>query len=534
MKRRFLLFFLLFVGAICNQSFGDFIFTENVLPIIQTEKFEYMGYLAYEDARNDGVKRFYVTGAKWRPDYYAYEVKLLEIEVSTAGYVQREIGSCNYGDFIFEYHYFLIAKLHNDNKNRIYIWFRDSGLIEYEWDGNQWKKTVIIPTGFSAPLKTAATKTSDTIFAFLPKNFQTGKLKEDGVERLYFENMEYTFTGSSFTLTDVLPPFGDNYGTHYNFIISDGRNDGKERIYCLGMNQFSEIWWENGSWQKMTTEVFLKDYTNFVIGPGRNDGKNRIYFKCLFDEYLGEISWENNQWITRKYKVGNIQDISLGGGFYRTLSTNVDILTITTISDARNDGVQRLYFVDGSASADAVVELTWNGSGWDLKEYPLKDRTFLSGPVFAVLSTLTPLNAVIRQSISPASIRKVNGVDYVEMNKAYTSSGDEYVFAYPQQAYNSEKSVRDKLQPVNNYFQRGMGWTSVWYYVDEPGNVSLKIYNVSGELVKILVDGWRDKGQYCEVWTGRNEAGNICGSGIYLVNLVTKNNNITKKICMVK
>jgi flagellar hook assembly protein FlgD len=65
--------------------------------------------------------------------------------------------------------------------------------------------------------------------------------------------------------------------------------------------------------------------------------------------------------------------------------------------------------------------------------------------------------------------------------------------------------------------------------------VSLKIFNVAGQLVKTLVDGQRIAGQVYEAnWNGLNNSGQPVSSGVYFYKLVARNFTQTKKMVLLK
>jgi len=73
------------------------------------------------------------------------------------------------------------------------------------------------------------------------------------------------------------------------------------------------------------------------------------------------------------------------------------------------------------------------------------------------------------------------------------------------------------------------------YFIINPTKVNLGIYNVMGELVRVLVnDENRAPGLYQEPWSGKNEEGSDVASGIYLVHIEIKGATATEKICVVK
>jgi hypothetical protein len=77
--------------------------------------------------------------------------------------------------------------------------------------------------------------------------------------------------------------------------------------------------------------------------------------------------------------------------------------------------------------------------------------------------------------------------------------------------------------------------TTIDFTVKELAPVSVKIYNVSGQLVKTLVNDRFEPGVTHQVsWDGRNDAGQAVSSGVYFYKLVTKNFTQTKKMVLLK
>lgn len=61
--------------------------------------------------------------------------------------------------------------------------------------------------------------------------------------------------------------------------------------------------------------------------------------------------------------------------------------------------------------------------------------------------------------------------------------------------------------------------TNIHYKLDRPGYVSLKIFNMQGRLVKVLVNEFQNEGQYIAKWHGRDVENNEAASGVYLYRL---------------
>jgi hypothetical protein len=76
--------------------------------------------------------------------------------------------------------------------------------------------------------------------------------------------------------------------------------------------------------------------------------------------------------------------------------------------------------------------------------------------------------------------------------------------------------------------------TTIKYSIKERGYVSLKIYNVSGQLVRTLVNREMKPGAHKETWKGLSNAGTSVSSGVYFYKLVAKDFSTTKKMVLLK
>ncbi len=82
----------------------------------------------------------------------------------------------------------------------------------------------------------------------------------------------------------------------------------------------------------------------------------------------------------------------------------------------------------------------------------------------------------------------------------------------------------------------GRSGTNISYQVggNDPCPVSLKIYNITGQLVKTLVDDNKTPGRYNAAWDGRSDKDQKVSAGIYIYRLQAGEKNITKKMVLVK
>ncbi|MBI4727452.1 T9SS type A sorting domain-containing protein [candidate division TA06 bacterium] len=76
--------------------------------------------------------------------------------------------------------------------------------------------------------------------------------------------------------------------------------------------------------------------------------------------------------------------------------------------------------------------------------------------------------------------------------------------------------------------------TTISYQLPQAGQVSLKIYNINGQLVKTLVDRVQGAGAYRIKWDGKDESGQAVASGVYLYQIKTGKQGDIKKMILLK
>ena len=76
--------------------------------------------------------------------------------------------------------------------------------------------------------------------------------------------------------------------------------------------------------------------------------------------------------------------------------------------------------------------------------------------------------------------------------------------------------------------------TAISFGLAENGRVTLSIYDVSGRLVRTLIDETRNAGLYRETWDGRNAGGAAVSSGVYFYRLRAGTFSGTKKMVLTR
>jgi flagellar hook assembly protein FlgD len=76
--------------------------------------------------------------------------------------------------------------------------------------------------------------------------------------------------------------------------------------------------------------------------------------------------------------------------------------------------------------------------------------------------------------------------------------------------------------------------TKIEFDIFSAGNVEIAVYNLLGQKIKTLFNGYRPTGPYYVMWDGRNASGHAVSSGVYFYRLEAKNFSKTKKMLLVK
>jgi hypothetical protein len=98
----------------------------------------------------------------------------------------------------------------------------------------------------------------------------------------------------------------------------------------------------------------------------------------------------------------------------------------------------------------------------------------------------------------------------------------------------SGKNIPDNLRLFQNYPNPFNPHTTIKYSTRNFGFVSLKIYDISGRLVKNLISGNQLPGEYFISWDGNNENMKPSASGIYFCQLAVDNNMQVMKLHLLK
>ncbi|HPN39159.1 MAG TPA: T9SS type A sorting domain-containing protein [Melioribacteraceae bacterium] len=138
----------------------------------------------------------------------------------------------------------------------------------------------------------------------------------------------------------------------------------------------------------------------------------------------------------------------------------------------------------------------------------------------------------------------VNNIIRINENKfmliGYTNSKDNYIddifityFETNTTNVNGE-SYLPKDYLYNNYPNPFNPSTTINYSIAEASEVKLRIFDVTGQIVKELVNEYKNSGFYSVFWEGKNDRGDFVASGVYYCLLTAGNRSFINKLALIK
>jgi len=76
--------------------------------------------------------------------------------------------------------------------------------------------------------------------------------------------------------------------------------------------------------------------------------------------------------------------------------------------------------------------------------------------------------------------------------------------------------------------------TNIYYQIPTAGIVDLKVYDVSGRLVRTLINGFKEKGLYSVSWDGKDEFGRDVASGVYFLRMRAGDFDKTRRMILLR
>ncbi|PKN74683.1 MAG: hypothetical protein CVU49_07505 [Candidatus Cloacimonetes bacterium HGW-Cloacimonetes-2] len=131
--------------------------------------------------------------------------------------------------------------------------------------------------------------------------------------------------------------------------------------------------------------------------------------------------------------------------------------------------------------------------------------------------------------------RKMIRMDAERFSANYVSGNRRYLYydlAFTPE--DMENAVTPEVHLNQNYPNPFNPSTTISYSLPEAGQVRLEIYNLRGQLVKVLANGEEAAGDHRKVWNGTDANGNAVSSGVYFYRLTSPGRTISKRMLLMK
>jgi beta-lactamase superfamily II metal-dependent hydrolase len=267
---------------------------------------------------------------------------------------------------------------------------------------------------------------------------------------------------------------------------------------------------------------------------------NPVYIKCVDLNGAGVYSGtdENSKSMVLKITYGEFDEV-LGGDL-----TNGSAPVETTVGPEVGD--VEVYKVHHHSSATSSYDSWLNATTPEVAVISVGTNSY--GYVNATTLTRIHNHGVKTYWTEAGSAAdpvagwdKVGGTIIIEADPgpgaAYTVKGSGFVDTY----YNSGSMAGADPVPtavgfglVQNYPNPFNPVTNIEFSLDEDDKISLKIYDISGRVIRTLVEGTRTAGTHTVLWDGRDNRGEPLVSGVYVYRLEAPGKVAMKKMVLLK
>jgi hypothetical protein len=300
------------------------------------------------------------------------------------------------------------------------------------------------------------------------------------------------------------PGSGDVGVNQFTVRVEDGRGGSDEATLNITVDAAG-----SGGWVVIT-------YDDFESGMGSyTDGGSDM------SRYTGGTHAHQGS------AAANIQDNSgTASSFYHTASYNVSSYTTLEVD---------FWFkmVSMESNEDFWVQF-FDGSTWQTVAALARGGSFQNDLFYHAVVTISssaytfPSNAQLRFRCDASSDGDDVYIDEIEFRGstggtlAKIGAGSIVVEALPE-SFELKQNYPNPFNPT----------TKIVFLLPEASNVSLKIYDVSGRLVRTLVNESRPAGNYHLTWDGRDESGARVSSGIYFYRIVAGSFIKTRRMVLI-
>jgi hypothetical protein len=264
-----------------------------------------------------------------------------------------------------------------------------------------------------------------------------------------------------------------------------------------------------------------------------------ISFQICLPAQQFQLEWQFDS-PTNLIYVGDIDGDNVGEFCMTILDTTVfyDALTHNIDFTVLGYGVLANYFI----SYSDYIHLDYNQNG--VKDYYFRknDNIYLVDP--STLKIIFQFSQCSGCEAYPTIIADFDNDGIVELIIEEIHYYPNSVYVYTHYNYSTGVPITSVGEPANfkltefelyNNFPNPFNpSTTIRYSITSPEKVSIRIYDISGQLVKDFNKEHNRAGQFEIIWDGKNNFNEKVSSGAYFYQIVAGNNVEAKKMIMLK
>lgn len=219
-------------------------------------------------------------------------------------------------------------------------------------------------------------------------------------------------------------------------------------------------------------------------------------------------------------------------------------LNITWMTTERD--TTGLFPIAANISIDTTINTV---DAWGTVRLPLGDfqclrirqnvkvvnQTFLNGMLFSISTdTYIQYNWIAKNVFLVANAQSQNGETNPNFTNAQGFGRLDSLTRSPTTDVEDTATLPSSFELLQNYPNPFNPETVIRYQTMLDGSVELAVYNLSGQKVRVLVNGVRQAGNYEARWDGTDDWGNRVSSGMYIYRLKSGNFTQAKKMVLLQ
>jgi len=322
----------------------------------------------------------------------------------------------------------------------------------------------------------------------------------------------------------------------WNISVGDLDNDGFKEIYTVGYEYFHIIIHENTGENQyeyqtdfyVASEFYQRSNQGILITDIDNNGENEMY--CLtsgVNSLSGELINPGNFFV-----VEGVTDVSnLSYANFNLFSSYTGGLRGIYLGNADGDDKPNIYLA--GHYNEAVYDWEYNNGD------PTSPDSYEEKMVFLDDTTdnYTPGNDQGKLRIAKVFSGDIDndGLGDIVFSSASFATDKPQLYMIEHNGVeelhsDQEIYVPKPLSIEQNYPNPFNPETHFRYELSEPGYVSLKVFDILGNHVVTIYEGFKTIGVHKTRWGGGDKQGQVVSSGIYFYQLKTDGYSITKKL----